>query len=153
MVNSKINLAQQIALTAIDFARRRTGYTATWASVMLRENTLVITLDGALSPLEQDLVKSPGGAAKVREIHSRYFRSFSGELRDEIKKIIGIGICDGGAEIITTRSVIGCTNTTDTMVQIFLLARKAIPETWSGDSSIVEECACAANSFERGVKR
>ena len=42
-------------------------------TVVLSDTTLVITLHGALSPLERALAKTPDGAAQVQEFHRQLF--------------------------------------------------------------------------------
>ena len=42
-------------------------------TVVLSEDTLVITLHGALSPAEKALAQSPAGAAQVQEFHRQLF--------------------------------------------------------------------------------
>ena len=51
-------MAQQIAQAAIASHQERTGHSPEAASVILSEDTLIITLHGALSPAEQALAKS-----------------------------------------------------------------------------------------------
>ena len=64
------SVAQQIAQAASAFEQRRTGHTPQSVAVILSENTLVITLHGALSPAETALAQSPGGAARLQELCS-----------------------------------------------------------------------------------
>ena len=52
--------SQQIAQAASDFEHRLTGRVPRSVTVVLSENTLVITLHGVLSPAEEALAKSPG---------------------------------------------------------------------------------------------
>ena len=57
---NKINLtmAQQVAQAASDFQRQRTGHVPKAVTAVLSEDTLVITLHGALSPAEEALAKT-----------------------------------------------------------------------------------------------
>ena len=66
-------MAQQIAQAASAFEQRRTGHVPKSVTVVLSEDTLVITLHGALSPAEKALAKSPAGAAQVQEFHRQLF--------------------------------------------------------------------------------
>lgn len=66
MDNSKSTMAKQVALAACDFERRRTGNSPRSVTVVLSENTLVITLHGALSPAEKALAESPAVLLKCR---------------------------------------------------------------------------------------
>ena len=75
------SVAQQIAQAASAFEQRRTGHAPQSVAVVLSENTLVITLHGALSPAEKALAKSPAGAAQVQEFHRQLFTDSADSLR------------------------------------------------------------------------
>ena len=75
------SVAQQIAEAAIAFQQQRTGHEPKSVAVILSENTLVITLHGALSPAETALAKSPAGAAQVQEFHRQLFSDSADVLR------------------------------------------------------------------------
>src|SRR6476619_746553 len=55
MDESNLPLAQQLAQAASAFEHRRTGHVPKSVNVVLSEDTLVITLRGALSPAETAL--------------------------------------------------------------------------------------------------
>src|SRR5947209_15534287 len=86
---SNSTMAEQIAQVAIAFEQRRTGHRPQSATVVLSENTLVITLHGALSPAEKALAKSPEGAAQVQDFHRQVFTTAADSLWHEIKRISG----------------------------------------------------------------
>jgi len=69
MDKSKLTMAQQVAQAASSFQLQRTGHAPKSVTVVLSEDTLVVTLHGALSPAEQALSKNPAGAAQVQEFH------------------------------------------------------------------------------------
>jgi len=96
-------------------------------TVVLREDTLVITLQGNLSPAEMALAKSPAGAAEVQEFHRQLFASASESLRQEIKRITGVEVCGATAEVETTSG---------TMVQVCLLSRCVPADAWSGTQPV-----------------
>ena len=126
-------MAQQVAQAAVAFERQRTGHAPASVSVVLSEDTLVITLRGALSPAERALAASPAGAARVQEFHRQLFANDSDFLRREIKRITGVDVRDGTAEVEpATGNVVGVF-TTGTTVQVFLLARDVPTDTWSGN--------------------
>ncbi len=79
------SVAQQIAQAAIAFQQQRTGHEPKSVAVVLSGDTLLITLQGALSPAEQALAKSPAGAAQVQEFHRQLFTDSADALRQEIK--------------------------------------------------------------------
>jgi uncharacterized protein YbcI len=58
-------LAQQVAEAASAFEQLRTGHEHKPVTVVLSEDTLVVTLHGALSPAESALAQTPAGAAQV----------------------------------------------------------------------------------------
>src|SRR3954451_2832485 len=84
--------AQQIGQAAIAFEQLRTGHVPRSVSVVLGEDTLVITLHGALSPAERTLAQSPAGAAQVQEFHRQLFNNSSEALRQEIKQVTGVEV-------------------------------------------------------------
>jgi len=73
--------AQQIAEAASAFEERLTGRIPKSVTVVLSEETLVITLHGALSAVEQALAKNPTGAAEVQEYHRQLFANSFDSLR------------------------------------------------------------------------
>ena len=94
-------MAQQIAQAAIAFEQRRTGHVPKSVTVVLSEDTLVITLHEALSPAEKALAQSPAGAAQVQEFHRQLFANSCDSLRQEIKRITGVEVREATAEVET----------------------------------------------------
>ena len=132
VVGSSSSMAQQVAQAASEFQRQRTGHTPKAMTVVLSADTLVVTLHGALSPVEAALAQSPGGAAKVQEFHRELFNSSSESLRAEIKRITGVEVREATAEVETSTGTVVQVFTTGTMVQVFLLAHGLSAETWNG---------------------
>jgi len=126
-------MAEQIAQVAIAFEQRRTGHRPLSATVVLSENTVVITLNGALSPAEKALAKSPEGAAQVQDFHRQLFTSSADSLRQEIKRITGVEVREATAEVETTTGAVVHAFTTGAVVQVFLLAGNVPLGAWSGD--------------------
>ena len=137
MIRSNANMAQQIAQAAVAFEKRRTGHVPKSVTVVMSDNTLMITLHGALSPAEVALAKSPEGAAKVQTFHRQLFTSSADSLRQEIKKITGVEVRESVAEVEPTAGTVVQAFTTGTVVQVFLLACDVPSETWSGSESPV----------------
>jgi uncharacterized protein YbcI len=123
MDNSDSSKAQQIAQAARAFEQQTTGRLPSSVTVVLSEDTLVITLRGALSPAETALAKRPDGAAQLREFHRQLFTTASGPLRQEIRRITGVEVREATAETETS---------TGTVVQVFSLADPVPTDTWSG---------------------
>ena len=132
MEESNSTMAQQIAQAASAFERRRTGHAPQRVTVVLSEDTLVITLHGALSPAEKALAQSPAGAAQVQEFHRQLFANSSDWLRQEIKRIAGVEVREATAEVGTAIGTVVQVFTTGTVVQVYLLARSVSAGTWSG---------------------
>jgi len=80
-----LTMAEQIAQAASTFQQQRTGHVPSAVTVVLSEDTLVITLHGALSPAEKALAKTPEGAVKVQDFHRQLFASSAEPLRHEMR--------------------------------------------------------------------
>ena len=104
------------------YEQQRTGHMPKSVTVVLSEDTLVITLHGALSPAELALSESPGGAAKFQEFQRQLFLNSASQLRQEIKRITGVEVREATAEVEPGGSVVHAF-TTGTVVQVFLLRR------------------------------
>ncbi len=132
MEKPTLSMAQQIAEAASVSEQRRTGIKPEAVSVALSEETLVITLHGALSSAEKALAKTTAGAAQVQEFHRQLFVSSSESLRAEIKRITGVEVREATAEIEPETGTVMQVFTTGTTVQVFLLAHQISPEHWNG---------------------
>lgn len=127
------SVAQQIAQAASAFEQRRTGHAPQSVAVILSENTLVITLHGALTPAEKALAKNPAGASQLREFHRQLFSDSAQSLREEIKRITGVEVREATAEMEPNSGTVVQVFTTGTMVQVFLLASGVTAGSWSGN--------------------
>jgi uncharacterized protein YbcI len=125
-------MAQQIAEAASASEERRTGHTPKSVTVVLSDNTLVITLHEALSPAEKALAASPTGIARMQEFHERLFAHSSESFRHEIKRITGVEVREAAVEVEPGTGTVVKAFTTGTVVQVFLLASSVAMETWSG---------------------
>jgi uncharacterized protein YbcI len=123
-------MAQQVAQAVSAFQQRRTGYAPKAVTLVLSEDTLVVTLHGALSPAEKAMARTPEGAAQVQEFHRQLFSDSANELRQEIKRITGVAVGEAAAEVETTTGAVVHAFTTGTMVQVFQLAGRISAETW-----------------------
>ena len=121
MNQSKATVAERVAEVARAFQQQRTGHTPKAVTVVLSEDTLVITLHEALSPAEKALAQNAAGAAQVQEFHRQLFSSSAASLRQEIKRITGRDVREAAAEVETTTGSVVQVFTTGTMVQVFLL--------------------------------
>ncbi len=114
-------IAEQIARAACDFQHQSTGHSPKAVSVVLSEDTLVITLHEALTAAEKALSRNPDGAAKVQEYHRQLFASAAESLALEIKRITGRQVREATAEVEPMTGAIVHAFTTGTTVQVFLL--------------------------------
>lgn len=124
-------MAQQVAQAASAFQLQRTGHMPKAVTVVLSEDTLVITLHGALTPAEQAIAMEPVGAAQVQDFHRQLFANSSDALRQEIKRITGVDVHEAAAEVETASGTVVHAFTRGTMVQVFLLAENLSAETWN----------------------
>jgi uncharacterized protein YbcI len=117
-------MARQIARAVIDFERQSTGHLPRSVTVVLSDDTLVITLHGALSPAEKAVVTSPDGTAHVQEFHRQLFANASDSLRQEIKRITGVvEVREATAEGESTTVPLVKVFTSGTVMQVYLLAQ------------------------------
>jgi uncharacterized protein YbcI len=131
MPEHKLTIAQQVAQAASSFQQQRTGHAPKAVTVVLSENTLVITLHGALTPAEQAMANNPAGAAQVQEFHRQLFANSSGTLRHEIKRITGVEVREAAEEVEPATGAVVHAFTSGTMVQVFLLAQAVTAEDWN----------------------
>jgi uncharacterized protein YbcI len=124
-------MAQQVAEAVTTFQLRTTGHAPKAVTVVLSQDTLVITLHEALSPAERDTAKSPEGAAKVEEFHRQLFANSSQSLRDDIKRITGVAVREAVAEIEPATGAVVQAFTSNAMVQVFRLAQSVPRDSWS----------------------
>ena len=132
MSESRPTKAQEIAEAAVAFQQETTGHAPKAVTVVLSQDTLVITLHEALSPAERDLAKSPAGSAQVQEFHRQLFSSSSQRLQKEIKRITGVEVRETVAEIESPTSPVVQAFTGSAMVQVFRLAQSVPGDSWSG---------------------
>jgi uncharacterized protein YbcI len=132
MDKNALTMAQQVAQAASDFQEQRTGHAPSAVTVVLSEDTLVVTLHGALTPAEETLSRSPAGAAQVQEFHRQLFANSSELLRQEIKRITGVKVREAAAEVGTTTGTVVHAFTSGTMVQVFQLTQGIPADTWNG---------------------
>src|SRR6476619_2417441 len=115
------HIAEKLARLASRLQEQRTGHVPTAVTVVLGEDTLVVTLHDALTPAERALARSPDGAARVQEFHRQLFASSSDAFRQEIKRLTGRDVCEAAAEIEPTTGTVVHAFTTGTMVHVYQL--------------------------------
>lgn len=120
-----LTTAKQLAQVASDLQQQRTGHAPKSVTVVLGEDTLVVTLHEALTAAERALSVTPDGAAQVQRFHRELFASASDELRQEIKRITGRDVREAVAEVEPATGAVVHVFTTGTMVQVFQLGAAA----------------------------
>ena len=128
-------MAQQVARAISVFQEQRTGYPPKAVTVVLSDDTLVVTLHEALSPAEKALSGTPEGAVQVQEYHRQLFKDSVDLLRQEITRITGVAVGEAAAEMETMTGAIMHAFTTGTMVQVFQLAGSISFDAWNGSAS------------------
>jgi len=123
------SMAQQIAQSAIAFEEKRLGRRPKSVTVLLGGDTLVITMQGVLSQGEMVLAASPAGGAQLQEFHQHLFNHASDPLRQEIKRITGLTVCEDAKHTATAAVQVFSAGT---VVQVFLLAGRLPAESWEG---------------------
>jgi uncharacterized protein YbcI len=123
-------MAQQIARAASAFEQQLTGPAPRSVTVVLSDETLVITLHGVLSPAEVDLARSPEGAARVQEFHRALFGNSCGPLRQAIQTITGVAVREASADVTMASGTVVRVFSTGTVVEVFLLAGRVAADAW-----------------------
>lgn len=116
---------EQVAEAVIAYQALTTGHAPQSATVVLDEDTLVVTLHDALTLAEKALSRSANGAAQVQEFHRQLFANSSGPLRDEITRITGRQVREVKAELEPATGSVVQVFTTGALVQVFQLAPEA----------------------------
>jgi uncharacterized protein YbcI len=128
MDKTQSNIAEQLALAARQFHEQRTGHAPKAVTVVVGEDTLVVTLHDALTPAEKALAKSSQGAARLQEFHRQLFANSTAELWQEIKRITGRDVREAAAEIETETGSVILAFGSGAMVQVFLLRPRVAAE-------------------------
>jgi uncharacterized protein YbcI len=131
MRESERTMAEQVAKAARAFQWERTGHAPKAVTVVLSQDTLVITLHGALTPAEQAIARNPAGATQVQAFHRQLFASSVEALRQEIRRITGVDVREAAAEVETATGTVVHAFTSGTMVQVFLLEPGLTTEAWN----------------------
>jgi uncharacterized protein YbcI len=116
------NSIEELAAAASEFQLQLTGRAPKAVTVVLSEETLVVTLHEALSPAERAFASNPAGASQVQQFHRQLFEASVDEFCREIKRIIGREVRESAAEFEPATGAVVHAFTTGTMVEVFLLA-------------------------------
>ncbi len=124
-------MAQQVAQAISTFQEQRTGYLPKTVTLVLSDDTLVVTLHEALSPAEIALSRTPAGAVQVQEYHRQLFQASVDSLRQEIKRITRVAVGEAAVEREPSTGAMVHAFTTGTMVQMFRLAGTISTGVWN----------------------
>jgi uncharacterized protein YbcI len=136
MNDTHLQITHRIAEMARSLQEQRTGRAPKAVTVVISEDTLVVTLHDALTPAEKAMSRTPEGAAQVQDFHRQLFASCTDEMRREIKRITGRDVREAAAEIETATGAVIHAFTTGAMVQLFLLTPVAVPYSATDRDSI-----------------
>lgn len=132
MKKTHLGMARQIAEAVGAFELRTGSFLPKSISVVLNESTMVITLHGALSPIERTLAQSANGADRLQDFHQALFANSPDSLRQEIKRITGMEVCEAATEVEPTAGAVVKLSTSGTVVHVLLLEGNVPTDTWSG---------------------
>jgi uncharacterized protein YbcI len=124
------SMTNQIARAARDFEQQRTGRAPQSVTVVLSDETLVITLHGVLTLAERELARSPAGAARVQEMHRELFLNSCTPLRQAIERITGVAVRDAAVNVEPATGTVVQVFSSGTVVQVFLLANRVEADGW-----------------------
>ncbi len=102
MTETTSTIAQEVARAAIAFQREATGIAPESCTVLMGEQTLVVTLQDALSLAEKQMASTPEGAARVNEFHQRLFQASAADLHRDLQRILGVEIRESSIEMETS---------------------------------------------------
>ncbi len=80
MNDTHLQITHRIAEMASSLQEQRTGRAPKAVTVVLSEDTLVVTLHDALTPAEKAMSRTPEGAAQVQDFHRQLFASCTDEM-------------------------------------------------------------------------
>jgi uncharacterized protein YbcI len=114
-------IAQQLAELASRLQEQRTGHAPRAVTVVLSEDTLVVTMHEALTLAEKLLARTTHGAAQVEDFHRQLFADSTAELRQEILRITGRRVREAAAEVEIATGTVVHAFTTGAIVHVFLM--------------------------------
>jgi uncharacterized protein YbcI len=123
MNSLQLSMNERLAQVASTMQHQRTGHAPGKVTVVISDDTLVVTLQDALTPAEKALAQSTAGAAKVQEFHRQLFANSCDAFKDEIRQLTGRNVREAAAEVEAVTGKIMHAFTTGAMVQVFLLAK------------------------------
>ena len=118
---SSAAMSKELADIALAMQSERTGHTPKAVTVVASDETVVVTLQEALTPAEKILVRTEAGASQVEEYHRALFAVSCNELRREIQRLTGRRVREAAVVMEPASGAIVHAFPSGTMVQIFQL--------------------------------
>jgi uncharacterized protein YbcI len=118
---SSAAVSKELADIALAMQSERTGHTPKAVTVVASDETVVVTLQEALTPAEKILVRTEAGASKVEDYHRALFAVSCNELRCEIQRLTGRRVREAAGVMEPASGAIVHAFPSGTMVQIFQL--------------------------------
>ena len=118
---SSAAMSKDLADIALAMQSERTGHTPKAVTVVASDETVVVTLQEALTPAEKILVRTEAGASKVEDYHRALFAVSCNELRREIQRLTGRRVREAAVVMEPASGAVVHAFTSGTMVQIFQL--------------------------------
>jgi len=114
-------VSKELADIALAMQSERTGHTPKAVTVVASDETVVVTLQEALTPAEKVLARTEAGASKVEDYHRALFAVSCNELRREIQRLTGRKVREAAVVMEPASGSIVHAFPSGTMVQIFQL--------------------------------
>jgi uncharacterized protein YbcI len=128
-------MAEEVADALSRFQRDRTGHAPRSVTVVLTDDTLVVTLHGALTPAEIELSRTEDGAARVQDYHRRLFLISQPSLVAEIARITGVAVKEAAVEIDPATGAVVHAFTSGAVVQVFRMEGDIPIDVWKGPAA------------------
>jgi uncharacterized protein YbcI len=119
-------MAQQIAKAVTMFMKQSTGHAPTDVTVVLSDDTLLITLHAALTPAEKALAQNPAGAAEIQEFHRQLFSNSNASLRQDVQRISGREVREAAAEVDPQTGTVVHALTAGILVEVYLFTKHVL---------------------------
>ncbi len=107
MAEPRSTIAHRVAQAASNFQKKRTGHVPKAVTVVLGDDTRMVTLNAALTSAAQAVATNPASAAPVQGFHRQLFANSSHVLREEIRRPTGVQVREAAAEVEAGTGTVG----------------------------------------------
>ena len=126
------NMAEQIAKAVMEYELHTDGHMPKQVTVMMSGRTLVITLEGALTTIEQTLAQGVDGAAHVEDYHNHLFTKPPLLMWKKIRQITEGHSFEGEFDGHDPPNTCAKVFPNGTIIHVFLLLINVTASAWSG---------------------